>query len=199
MGSLLPFCQHKLQKLLSLELALLKHDVLSRIFLSWRGCLYILLLLPKDRSLLYVCVLVHWFLLCLYYFFSSTHLGIICCSPFILQPTLIWHPTVLLHWRCWSWWLCCFLIQWTLVWTHIILALKSICTIPTLDTLFLAFMPSHSPISCLTVLSSFSFSGPPSTWLLNTEMAQAWSFCVHPRDCKLRFLRGPDRKCKWRM
>lgn len=72
----------------------------------------------------------------LYYFFSSTCLGIICYSPFILRPTLVWHPTILLHWNGWSWWLSCFPVQWTLIWTHVILALKSICIIPARDILF---------------------------------------------------------------
>ena len=77
-------------------------------------------------------VLLHQFVL---FIISSTCLSIICYSPSILQPTLIWHPIILLHWKWWSWWLSCFPIQWTPIWNHVMLALQSICVIPARDIL----------------------------------------------------------------
>ena len=84
-------------------------------------------------SLLFVCSITP--ICALHYFFSSTCLSIICYSPSILQPTLIWHPIILLHWKWWSWWLSCFPIQWTPIWNHVMLALQSICVIPARDIL----------------------------------------------------------------
>ena len=102
-------------------------------------CLSMLLGFSKNRLM---ALLVFTVCLCpitpicaLHYFFSSTCLSIICYSPSILQHTVIWHRIILLHWKWWRWWFSCFPIRWTLTWTHVILALQSICVIPARDIL----------------------------------------------------------------
>lgn len=157
--------------------------------------LSMLLVFSKNQLLVLlifiVCLCSIMLILALYYSFSC-HLALICYSPFMLQTfsnLTSYHTSPLKVIRLMAFF---FSTQGSLFG---ILALKSMCPIATRDILFLAFMPSHSPISYLTVLSSFSFSDSPSTSHLNIEVALAWSLLCPPQGLQTQM----STRSRWEM